>query len=119
MAPLIALRRDVADEQLVALLRAGDDAAFAAIHDRYRRRLLAYARRFLGGSREDAEDVVQDVFTAAHRALLADEREITLRPWLYRMTRNRCIDTSAASTTATSNWPRTTIMPSAPIRSRG
>ena len=92
MAPLIALRRDVADEQLVALLRAGDDAAFAAIHDRYRRRLLAYARRFLGGSRDDAEDVVQDVFTAAHRALLADEREIALRPWLYRLTRNRCID---------------------------
>ena len=59
MASLIARRRDVADEQLVALLRAGDDAAFAVIHDRYRRRLLAYARRFLGGSRDDAEDVVR------------------------------------------------------------
>ena len=76
----------------MALLRAGDDAAFAEIHDRYRRRLLAYARRFLGGSGDDAEDVVQDVFTAAHRALLADDRDIAVRPWLYRLTRNRCID---------------------------
>ena len=92
MAVLTAHRRDVADEQLVARLRAGDDAAFTVIHDRYRRRLVAYARRFLGGSRDDAEDVVQDVFTAAHRALLADERVIALRPWLYRATRNRCID---------------------------
>src|SRR5918999_5069247 len=93
MAPLIARRRAVADEQLVARLRAGDEAAFTEIHDRYRRPLLAYARRVLAGaSGQDPEDVVQDVFTAAHRALLADERPVALRPWLYRLTRNRCID---------------------------
>ena len=89
MTPLIARRRAIADEQLVARLRAGDEAAFTEIHDRYRRQLVAYARRFI---RDDAEDVVQDVFAAAYRALRADDREIVLRPWLYRLTRNRCID---------------------------
>jgi RNA polymerase sigma factor (sigma-70 family) len=89
----VARRGDLADERLVAPRRAGDETAFTELHDRYRRPLLAYARRFLdGGSHDDAEDIVQDVFAAAHRALLADERQIDLRPWLYRVTRNRCID---------------------------
>ena len=45
-APLLRLR---SDEQLVALFRAGNDAAFSVIHDRYRQRLFAYSRQMLGG----------------------------------------------------------------------
>jgi RNA polymerase sigma factor (sigma-70 family) len=44
------------------------------------------------GSREDAEDVLQEVFTAAFNAVLADEREINVRPWLYRIARNRSLN---------------------------
>ena len=44
------------------------------------------------GSTEDAEDVLQEVFVNAYRAMLADEREINLRPWLYRIARNRCLN---------------------------
>lgn len=80
------------DEQLVALFRAGDDAAFQAIHDRYRQRLFAYARQMLGGSRQDAEDALQDVFLRAYGALRADSRPVSLRAWLYRVAHNRCID---------------------------
>lgn len=54
-APLLRLR---SDEQLVAHFRAGNDAAFSVIHDRYRPRLFAYARQMLGGSRQDAEDAL-------------------------------------------------------------
>jgi RNA polymerase sigma factor (sigma-70 family) len=43
-------------------------------------------------SREDAEDVLQEVFTAAFNAILADEREINVRPWLYRIARNRSLN---------------------------
>ena len=52
-APLsAAVLRLRSDEQLVALFRAGSDDAFRAIHDRYRTRLLAYARQMLrGGAR--------------------------------------------------------------------
>src|SRR4051794_7945547 len=87
--PLLRLRTD---DQLVALFRAGHDDAFGTIHDRYRQRLLAYARQMLGGSRSDAEDVLQDVFLRAYHALRADGRPVALRAWLYRVAHNRCID---------------------------
>jgi RNA polymerase sigma factor (sigma-70 family) len=44
------------------------------------------------GSREDAEDVLQEVFAAAYNAMLADERPINVRPWLYRIARNRSLN---------------------------
>jgi len=91
LAPsLLRLR---SDEQLLALFRAGSEDAFRAIHDRYRQRLFGYVRQMLSpSSRQDAEDVMQDVFVRAYGALRADEREVNLRAWLYRVAHNRCID---------------------------
>jgi RNA polymerase sigma factor (sigma-70 family) len=88
-APLLRLR---SDEQLVAMFRAGSEDAFRAIHDRYRARLLAYARQMLAGSRQDAEDALQDVFVRAYSSLRANDRPVSLRAWLYRVAHNRCID---------------------------
>jgi RNA polymerase sigma factor (sigma-70 family) len=88
-APLLRLR---SDEQLIALFRSGSEEAFRAIHDRYRARLLAYTRQMLGGSRQDAEDALQDVFFRAYGALRASDRPVALRAWLYRVAHNRCID---------------------------
>src|SRR6476619_2328209 len=80
------------DDQLVALFRAGNEEAFGVIHDRYRQRLFAYTRQMLAGSRQDAEDALQDVFLRAYGALRASERPVSLRAWLYRVAHNRCID---------------------------
>ena len=88
-APLLRLR---SDDQLVALFRAGHDDAFRVIHDRYRQRLFAYTRQMLPGASPDAEDVLQDVFVRAYSGLRANRRELALRPWLYRVAHNRCID---------------------------
>jgi RNA polymerase sigma factor (sigma-70 family) len=79
------------DERLVALIRAGHDRAFEALFDRYHSRLLAFCQHMLS-SKEDAEDVLQDVFVAAHKAMLGDNRRINVRPWLYRIARNRCLN---------------------------
>ncbi len=87
-SPLLRLQ---GDERLVALLRRGNDNAFEAIVDRYQARLLGFCRQMLS-STEDAEDVLQEVFVNAYRAILADNREIKLRPWLYRIARNRCLN---------------------------
>jgi RNA polymerase sigma factor (sigma-70 family) len=73
------------------MARAGNPGAFEAIVDRYQGRLLGFCRQMLG-STEDAEDVLQEVFVNSYRAMLADEREINLRPWLYRIARNRCLN---------------------------
>ncbi|MCW2966639.1 MAG: polymerase sigma factor, partial [Solirubrobacteraceae bacterium] len=88
-SPWLRLR---SDEQLVGLFRSGSEEAFRVIHDRYRQRLYAYARQMLGGAGADAEDVMQDVFLRAYRALRVDERPVSLRAWLYRVAHNRCID---------------------------
>ena len=84
--------RTASDEQLVDLVRSGDDRAFTAIHDRYEARLHAYARQLLGGAHHDAEEVVQDAFVRALRALRADDREMALKAWLYTIVRNRALD---------------------------
>jgi RNA polymerase sigma factor (sigma-70 family) len=89
----ISLLRLRSDEQLVALFRAGSDEAFGVLHDRYRQRLFAYVRQMLSGhSRQDAEDVLQDVFVRAFGSLRSDSRAINVRAWLYRVAHNRCID---------------------------
>ena len=89
-APLLRLR---SDDQLLALFRAGSDEAFNTLHDRYRQRLFAYVRQMLSTqSRQDAEDVLQDVFVRAFGALRADDRAVNVRAWLYRVAHNRCID---------------------------
>ncbi len=87
-SPLLRLQ---GDDRLVALLRGGNRHAFEVIVDRYEARLLGFCRQMLG-STEDAEDVLQEVFVNAYRAILADNREIKLRPWLYRIARNRCLN---------------------------
>lgn len=88
-APLLRLR---SDDQLVALFRTGSEEAFQVIFDRYRQRLFAYTRQMLSGSRQDAEDALQDVFLRAYAALRANDQPISLRAWLYRVAHNRCID---------------------------
>ena len=87
-SPLLRLQ---SDERLIALIRRGNHSAFEALVKRYQARLLAFCRHMLG-SREDAEDVLQEVFAAAFNAILADERVINVRPWLYRIARNRSLN---------------------------
>ena len=84
--------RAATDEQLVDLVRAGDDRAFDAIHARYEQRLIGYARQMLGGAHHDAEEIVQDAFVRALAALRADDREMALKPWLFTIVRNRTLD---------------------------
>jgi RNA polymerase sigma factor (sigma-70 family) len=86
-----SLLRLQSDDRLVAFVRRGNTAAFEALVGRYESRLLAFCRHMLG-SREDAEDVLQEVFAAAFNALLADDRPINVKPWLYRIARNRSLN---------------------------
>ncbi len=87
-SPLLKLQ---GDDRLIALARGGNAGAFETIVDRYQPRLLGFCRQMLG-STEDAEDVLQEVFVNAYKAMLADSREINLRPWLYRIARNRSLN---------------------------
>jgi RNA polymerase sigma factor (sigma-70 family) len=87
-SPVLKLEKDA---RLIALIRSGHEGAFEVLFERYQSRLLAFCSSMLK-SRQDAEDVLQEVFVNAHSAILADERKINARPWLYRIARNRCLN---------------------------
>ncbi len=80
------------DEQLVSRFRAGDDAAFAEIHRRYRPALTAVAAKMLRGTGHDADDVVQESFIRAFRGLRCTGGPMAVRAWLYMIVRNRALD---------------------------
>jgi RNA polymerase sigma factor (sigma-70 family) len=79
------------DEALAARFQRGDTLAFEALVERYHRPIYHFAYRLLGRA-EDAEDATQDVFIQVYGALPRARLDVPLRPWLYRIARNRCLD---------------------------
>jgi RNA polymerase sigma factor (sigma-70 family) len=107
--PRRALRL-VGDERLVDELRAESVSAFEEIYDRHHRGILAFCRHMLG-SQQEAEDAVQHTFIAAHRSLVADDRQIALKAWLYVVARNRCLSLLRARHEDADIDDVTTVMP--------
>jgi RNA polymerase sigma-70 factor, ECF subfamily len=73
--------------------RRGEEAAFAAIYQRYERRIYAYVYRIMGNP-DDAFDLTQETFIKAYQALprLGSEQELNLSAWLHRIASNTCLD---------------------------
>ncbi len=80
----------LSDERLATEAKRGDGTAFELIYDRHHRGLLALCRHILG-SREDAEDALQQTFASAFRALPSNRQPGQIKPWLYAIARNRCL----------------------------
>src|SRR5262245_55334009 len=89
--PVAGEGRTSADGQLRKRLAEDLDGSFEELVRTYQDRLYSYALR-LTGKREDAEEVAQDAFVRAYRALgsypASRILELALRPWLYRITLN-------------------------------
>jgi len=77
------------DGRLVSLVRNGYESAFEEIFRRYGAALRSYAASIVTAQR--ADDVTQDAFTKAYLALRGTDKEIQLRPWLYRIVRNTAL----------------------------
>ena len=79
------------DLALVERCRKGDLAAFETIYRTHSGRLYSVACRMLGNP-ADAEDLLQEIFLAAHRKLDSFRGESALGTWLYRLATNLCLD---------------------------
>lgn len=77
--------------ELLAAARGGDHGAFGHLIEPYRAQLYAHCYRMLG-SPYDAEDALQDVWLRTWRGLAGFDPRRPLRPWLYRVATNVCID---------------------------
>jgi len=76
---------------LVKRCRDGDLGAFEEMYRAHAGRLFSVAFRLLGNA-TDAEDLLQEIFMAAHRKLDTFRGEAALGTWLYRLATNLCLD---------------------------
>ena len=79
------------DEEILALVRAGETRRFAQIVERYQDVVYGMAAR-LTGSVPDAEDIAQEAFLRVHRGLVGFKGDARFSTWLYRITFNLCTD---------------------------
>jgi RNA polymerase sigma factor (sigma-70 family) len=82
----------LSDRELVARCRAGDQAAWTELVERFSRYVYAISVQGFRLPQHDAEDVFQDVFARAYQHLDRLRDDAALRPWLAQMTRRLCID---------------------------
>jgi RNA polymerase sigma-70 factor (ECF subfamily) len=84
--------RDLADEELMQMVRRGDADAFGVVYGRHASSAFSLAYRMMG-SRSAAEDVTQEAFLSAWRSgARYDRGRGSVRTWLLGIVHNRAID---------------------------
>ncbi|MDX3189825.1 sigma-70 family RNA polymerase sigma factor [Streptomyces sp. MN03-5084-2B] len=78
--------RTTDDDEVVARIRGGDPASYGTLVDRYT--ALAHRTAYLLGAGHEAEDVVQEAFVKAFRALPSFRGGASFRAWLLRIVAN-------------------------------
>lgn len=79
------------DAQLVALSLKQDQEAFGRLIDRHAASIVNLAYRMVG-NRAEAEDLAQDTFLSAFKALSTFRADAKFSTWLYRIATNKCKD---------------------------
>jgi len=82
---------DTDESDLLRQARSGDYDAFEQLHDRLEPAIGRFVRRLVGHTQE-AEDIVQDTFIALYLNMARIEPAENLRPYVFRIARNRCYD---------------------------
>jgi RNA polymerase sigma-70 factor (ECF subfamily) len=81
------MTQDDSDQQLVERVQAGEKAAFDLLVRKYQHRVLKLVSRFVSDAAE-AEDVAQEAFIKAYRALASFRGDSAFYTWLYRIAIN-------------------------------
>lgn len=80
------MSEDATDEQLVARAQAGDDRAFELLVRKYQHKVVKLSARYVNPA--DAQDVAQEAFIKAYRALPRFKGNSAFYTWLYRISIN-------------------------------
>jgi RNA polymerase sigma-70 factor, ECF subfamily len=84
--------RNLADEEMMQLVQAGDPRAFELLYDRHGGAAFSLAYRMVG-NRTSAEDVTQEAFLSIWRSRLRyDQARGSVRTWVLGIVHNRAID---------------------------
>src|SRR5215510_14691733 len=78
------------DNEIISQVLNGDHQAYAQLVNRYQSYVFTLALRFTK-NREDAEEVAQDIFVKAYRALADFKGNSKFSTWLYTIVNNTCI----------------------------
>lgn len=84
---------DEADEALMVRYQRGEVRAFEILLERHRKPVFNFILRFVG-SRELAEDLLQDTFLRVIKGAANYQRKAKFTTWLYTIARNLCVDQS-------------------------
>src|SRR5678809_1658540 len=84
---------DEADEVLMVAYQRGEVRAFEVLLTRHRKPVYNFILRFVG-SRETAEDLLQETFLRVIKGAEAYQRQAKFTTWLYTIARNLCVDQS-------------------------
>lgn len=79
------------DESLYERLLDGEMRAFDALYERYERPLFGFIRRYVADTAQ-AEEIFHEAFLAVLRERRKRPSLTSFRPWLYRVTRNLCLN---------------------------
>jgi RNA polymerase sigma-70 factor, ECF subfamily len=82
---------DSGEQALIERCRAGSDVAFRELVDRYKRLIYGVILRTVS-DRSRADDLAQEVFLRVHRGLPSFRGDASLATWLFRITRNVCLE---------------------------
>ena len=85
-----AVAGDADEQRLLADLRAGDEAVFVTLVDRYQASMVRVATAIVG-SRAIAEEVTQDAWVGVLRGIDRFEGRSSLKTWLFRILTNRAL----------------------------
>jgi RNA polymerase sigma-70 factor (ECF subfamily) len=78
----------VTDEEIALSVQQGDSEALAYLVERHQSRLIGYLYLMLGGDRRQAEDLTQEAFLRAMRAIESYTYPRPFKPWLYAIAIN-------------------------------
>lgn len=79
------------DSQLIELICQGKSEVFEEIVSRYQRKIFSYVYRLVS-SREDALDIVQEVFIKVYKNIKSFDMQKDFSPWIYRIAHNESVN---------------------------